>query len=219
MKDDVILVNEEYRQTAEKIVALILKEIQAATRRYIVAVAGESGSGKSVTAQTLGHVLEQQQIRCVILQLDDYYILPAQSNDQKRRDDPTWRGTVEVNLDLLDTHLQAIHEGVTQLTKPLSIYKENRFDEETIELTNIYVVIVEGTYTMLLKHADKKIFIERTYLDTREARMRRARDSKELETFTESVLAIEHEVVASHQGYADIRVTRHYDVVEKAEGA
>jgi hypothetical protein len=72
-------------------------------------------------------------------------------------------------------------------------------------------VIVEGTYTTALKNVSKRVFIDRTYIDTREARSLRACEDQD--DFLEMILTIEHEIISSHRPRADIIVTREYDVI------
>ena len=45
MKGDVIVIEEHHRDAARKIVPEILKKIRSKATRYVITVAGESGSG------------------------------------------------------------------------------------------------------------------------------------------------------------------------------
>ena len=72
------------------------------------------------------------------------------------------------------------------------------FDEdcviaERIKVAGAGVIIVEGTYTTLLRNAQSRVFIDRDYHHTREARL-------------EQVLRIEHEAISRHKSAADIIV-------------
>jgi uridine kinase len=210
MEGDVILVEEHHRRAAARIVEAILDEIQAREGRYTITVAGESGSGKSETAQALADRLEDEGIRCAILQQDDYFVLPPRSNDARRREEIEWVGTQEVKLDLLDQHLHAALLGEDDLVKPLVIYAEDTVTEETLTLVGVKVVIAEGTYTTLLEHVDKRVFINRNRLETMEARKKRGRE--EMDPFIEKVLEIEHAIISRHRERAHVVITRDYDV-------
>jgi uridine kinase len=210
MKGDIILVGEEHRNAAERIIERLLPEIKASSRRFTMTVAGESGSGKSETGQALAHVLSEAEVPAVVLQQDDYYVLPPQFNDAARRANSDWIGTTEVRLDLLDQHLQAAQDGADAITKPLVVYADNRIEEETISLDGVRVVIAEGVYTSLCHHADRRVFIARNRLETMEHRMKRSRE--EFDPFIEEVLTIEHEIISQHRPRADVIITRDYDV-------
>jgi len=173
-------------------------------------VAGESGSGKSETGQALADALGERGVRAVVLQQDDYYVLPPRFNDAARRANFAWVGTTEVRIDLLDAHLAAAQNGEDTIVKPLVIYADNRIDEENLSLAGAQVVIAEGVYTSLCEHVDCRVFIDRNRLETMEHRMRRGRE--EFDPFIEEVLTKEHEIISKHRSRADVIITREYDV-------
>jgi uridine kinase len=74
------------------------------------------------------------------------------------------------------------------------------------------VLIAEGTYTSLLKYVDLRVFIDRDYHKTLEARKRRARDT--FEPFIEDVLRREHEIISQHRELADVVIPEAYDRVQ-----
>ena len=210
MKGDIILVGEEHKNAAEQIIARLHSEITQSDRRYTMTVAGESGSGKSETGQALADALGERGIKAIVLQQDDYYVLPPKFNAAARRANFAWVGTTEVRLDLLDGHLQQAREGAAELTKPLVDYDANQVGEETVSLEGAKVVIAEGVYTSLCDHVDRRVFIARNRLETMEHRMKRGRE--EFDPFIEDVLKKEHEIISQHRPRADVIITRDYDV-------
>lgn len=210
MKGDIILVEEHHRSAAASIVARLLPEIVSHPNRYLLSVAGESGSGKSETAQAIAEALASEGVTAVVLQQDDYFHHPPKTNDRTRRAGIEWVGPGEVRLDLLDSHMAAAGNGVPSLTKPLVIYAEDRIDTEEVSLEGADVVIAEGTYTSLLDHVDRRIFIDRNRLDTLEHRMRRGREG--FDPFIERVLEIEHAIISEHKSRADVVISKDYDV-------
>jgi len=210
MQGDIILVGEEHKRAADLIIDRILATITSTPRRYTITVAGESGSGKSETGQALADALGERGVRAVVLQQDDYYVLPPRFNDAARRANFAWVGTTEVRIDLLDAHLAAAQNGEDTIVKPLVIYADNRIDEENLSLAGAQVVIAEGVYTSLCEHVDCRVFIDRNRLETMEHRMRRGRE--EFDPFIEEVLTKEHEIISQHRSRADVIITREYDV-------
>ncbi|MBG0786498.1 MAG: hypothetical protein H0S79_15480 [Anaerolineaceae bacterium] len=214
MKGDVILVEEYHLEAARKIVQNILPEIVDQKRRYTISIAGESGSGKSETAKAVQIILEEQGIKAQILGQDDYFVLPPQSNDSKRRDDPQWLGPhVEVRMDLLEKNIIDVLNGENKLTKPLIDYKKNKILEEGVDFEGVKVLIVEGTYTSLLRNIDKRIFIARNYQDTLKHRSKRNRGEEVGDPFVEGLLETEHKIIAGHKQLANIIITKDYDVI------
>jgi uridine kinase len=210
MKGDIILVDEEHKKAAQQIISRLIAEIQELDRRYTMTVAGESGSGKSEMGQALADELGARGVKAVVLQQDDYYVLPPQFNDAARRANFSWVGTTEVRLDLLDDHLRLAQEGAAEITKPLVIYADNRIVEETVSLEGTKVVIAEGVYTSLCENVDRRVFIARNRLETMEHRMKRGRE--DFDPFIEEVLKTEHEIISQHRARADVIITRDYDV-------
>jgi len=212
MKGDKIVVEDYHRTAAARMVPSLVDQIRQKPTRHVIVVAGESGSGKSETAQALAEALRKHGLQSVILGLDDYFVLPPRSNDARRRQDPHWLGPhVEVRLDALEANLREAISGNAKISKPT--YDANSIEEETISLEGIRVVIVEGTYTSLLKHVDTRIFIERTRQDTLEHRQKRNRGTEAGDPFIEQVLATEHMIIAGHRHLADFLITKDYEVV------
>jgi uridine kinase len=213
MKGDIILVEEHHRKAASVIAPAIFEKVRTKPARYIISVAGESGSGKSETAKAIADELAKLGVRSVILGQDDYFVLPPRSNDARRRNDQEWLGPhVEVNLDLMEGNLRAAIEGAQALIKPLVDYDNDRVGEERISLEGVAVVIAEGTYTSLLRHVDTRVFIARSRRDTLEHRIKRNRGGEARDPFVEQVLTREHMIIAGHRHLADFIVTKEYDV-------
>lgn len=210
MRGDIILVGEEHREAAGIIIDHLIDSIRAMPRRFTITVAGESGSGKSEMGQALADELETRGVHAVVLQQDDYYVLPPKFNDAARRANFAWVGTTEVKIDLLDAHLQAAQEGASEIIKPLVIYDDNTIVEETLSYGGADVVIAEGVYTSLCEHVDCRVFIARNRLETMDHRMKRGRE--EFDPFIENVLVEEHEIISQHRAKADVIITRDYDV-------
>lgn len=217
MKGDILVLQEWHRRAAGDIVPQIIEAIRRKSTRYTIAIAGESGSGKSATGRALADELEKYGIRSVVLGQDDYFVLPPMSNDMERRSDSQWLGPhVEVRLDLMEQNLVSAIQGKTEITKPLVDYDSNTIQEETVRLDGIRVLIAEGTYTSLLKHIDSRIFIARNWLDTLEDRQKRNRGKEVGDPLTEQVLSTEHKIIAGHRQLADFVITKDYEVVAVA---
>jgi uridine kinase len=210
MRGDIIIVEDHHRSAAAHIVEHIRPAVEAKDGRYAITVAGESGSGKSETAQAIADALGEHGIASAIYQQDDYFVYPPRTNDATRRADIGWVGPNEVKLDLLDEHLSAARRGAEEVVKPLVIYEDDRIDTETLDLRGTKVVIAEGTYTSLLENVDTRVFIARNRLETMEHRQKRGRE--EFDPFIEDVLTIENGIISSHRERADIVITRDYDV-------
>ncbi len=215
MKGDKVSIHEDVRITAKYLVQRIRKQIAEKPVRYVLSIAGESGSGKSALGYAIAEELDSKGIKAIVLGQDDYFVFPPKTNDLKRREDPDWLGPhVEVHLRLMDQNLKDAINGHNELTKPLVYYHENKIEEETISLDGVKVIIVEGTYTSLLKNVDMRVFIDKDWCDTLEHRQLRNRGSEFGDPFIENVLSIEHKIIAGHRHLADIIITKDNKVLQ-----
>lgn len=215
MLGDKLIIKEEHIKAAKELLKLLLPKIKAAEkndRAFIITIAGESGAGKSETAVALSQQLVETGIKSHILQQDDYFFYPPKTNDMMRRKDINHVGTSEVNLDLLDQNLRDIQERKEKIEKPLVAYEQDEAVREILNLRGIPVIIVEGTYTTLLKNAHQRVFIDRIYLETKSERLERGRE--EQDEYLEKVLEIEHGIISEHKAKADIIVTHDFDVIQ-----
>jgi uridine kinase len=215
MRGDILVIQEYHKRAASEIIPQIIERVRRINARYIITVAGESGSGKSETSEAIAKEFEKYRIKSVILGQDDYFILPPKSNNAKRREDPDWLGPhVEIKLDLLDQNLKDAIQDKNEIKKPLVDYDANTIEEEAICLQGVKVVIAEGTYTSLLKNVDTRIFISSNWLDTLEHRKKRNRGNEAGDPFIEQILATEHKIIAGHRQLADFVITKEYDVIK-----
>ena len=212
MIGDKLIIKDKHRQAAEQIAERILPDLGSSGRIYTISIAGESGSGKSETAQAVADALIRRGFTTLVLQQDDYFVYPPKTNDRTRRQDIGWVGMQEVLLDLLDEHLQQARSGAEAIVKPLIVYEEDRIIEETVSLQGIVAVVAEGTYTTVLENIDTRVFIDLTYLETLQSRLERARETQD--DFLGRVLEIEHRIISAQKSRADYLVDKQYQVVD-----
>ena len=179
-------------------------------KRMAITIAGESGSGKSTLAIALKKVCDEQDMLAFIFHMDDYFYLPPTSNHIQRLEDINHVGPQEVNMQLLQSHIDQFLEGEEFLEKPLVHYKENEIRTELVDLNQVGLIIIEGTYTTLLDNINCKIFMSRDYRETLENRINRNRDP--ISPFIEDVLEIEHQIIRKHRDLAHILVDNDYKV-------
>ena len=210
MIGDVLIIKDYHRKAAGGVFDIAWKEISESAEPWVLTVAGESGSGKSEVAAVLAEKLSEKGLKTFIFQQDDYFIYPPKSNAQKRVEDIAHVGVGEVRLDVLDANLADFIVGREEITKPLVIFEEDRVTEEKVSLAGYRVAIAEGTYTTLLENVRTHVFIDRTYHETKKARLERARE--EQDGFLEKILKIEHDIISKHKAKAHIIIDNNYGV-------
>jgi len=209
MKGDILIIDDNHRKAAGQVVELILESIEKQPGKFVITVAGESGAGKSEVAASIAEKLEEFNIKSFIFGQDDYFVLPPKTNENKRKQDISWVGMQEVNLDLLDQNLLDALNPNKPLIKPLVDFNADQIGEETVNVSTFDVLIAEGTYTTSLKNADCRVFIDRNKMDTIESRKKRAREAQD--EFLDNVLTIEHEIISKHKLIADIVISKTFE--------
>lgn len=199
MKGDKLLIEPHHTARAKECCDLLDERIGD---RFSIAIAGESGSGKSELAFEVTRLLTDRGHNAGVLGQDDYFVFPPKTNHEMRRVNIDQVGTYEVKLDFLDSNLRSFKRNESPIYKPLVIYDEDRITYEEMDVSDLEILIAEGTYTSLLTFIDFRIFIDRDYHQTLENRKRRARDT--FESFLEDVLEREHAIISVHKELADV---------------
>ena len=206
----------EHRDLALALIAAMAANDTLAQRasRIVIAVAGESGSGKSVTAVCLAHELTASGHVTEVLHQDDYFIRPPAANHAHRVADLTSVGPQEVDFDRLRAHVAAYRRGEHGVAAPRVNYGTDHFDTEPRDFRSVQILVVEGTYVLAGVDSDIRIFLAATSDDTRERRRARNRDIEA--PVVDQVLAIEHRIIAAQREVADIVVDRDFRIVRRA---
>ncbi|MBO9690429.1 zeta toxin family protein [Chryseobacterium sp.] len=212
MIGDIIELEDKHLATAKEITEILKKHFSLGKEKKIaIGIAGESGSGKSVTAFAIQKVLEQDHLKSLVVQMDDYFKLPPRTNHENRLQSLDNVGIHEVDLNTLSRNIRDFKNGVPEIEKPLVHYGKNSAGHEIVETSEYNIIIVEGTYVFEIESFDFKIFIDRNYKDTYRNRMNRNRD--EQSDFIEKVLEIEHQIIRNFKNDADLIVGKNYELV------
>lgn len=211
MIGDKLIIEKHHTERAAEICEVLADRIKPG-ERFTVTVAGESGAGKSELAYEIHRLLNERGIRADVLQQDDYFVFPPKTNHEMRRRNLEQVGLYEVKLDYLDSNLRSFKQGEGSIYKPLVVYEQDQITREEMAVADLTVLIAEGTYTSLLEFADLRVFIDRDYQQTLEARKRRARDK--WEPFIQDVLEREHQIISQHKALADVVVPGDFGSIE-----
>lgn len=209
IKENIILKDEYFKLSSEIVNRLEHKSLLSEDK-IVIGICGESGSGKSTTAKCLQIELEKLDIHSIILHQDSYYKLPPKENHEKRKSDLAWVGTNEVQMDLLQSHIQQFKTNKTNIIVPIVDYENNIFFEDKAVIKNKSVLIIEGVYSFFLQNFDYKIFMERTYKDTMTKREKRSREV--YDPFVEQVLEIEHSIIQPLKKMTNLIIKKDYSI-------
>ncbi|MEA3440388.1 MAG: adenylyl-sulfate kinase [Chloroflexota bacterium] len=211
MIGDKLIIKPHHTDRAMDIVNRIGAEISPG---FTITVAGESGAGKSEVAYEIARQLIERGIKSDILQQDDYFVFPPKTNHEMRRRNIEQVGLYEVKLDFMDSNLRSFKRAESPIFKPLVNFDEDIITTEELDTSELTVLLAEGTYTTLLTFVDFRVFIDRDYTETLEARKERGRDK--FEPFVEDVLEREHRIISLHKEQADAVISSDFNSVHWA---
>jgi uridine kinase len=208
MLGDVLLIGEKHERAGSQIVARI-DEIESG--KVVVAIGGESGSGKSELSHVVARALKGRGRLAKILHIDNYYTVRPQDREAWRKEHGLESiGLGEIDWDLLDEHLGAFRSGDRAVLPCIDLLTD-QIDELHTDFASIEVAIVDGLYPLQVE-ADLRIFIDLTYHDTKKAQVLRGKEPQN--EHRRRVLEREHEVVQSLRPLADFLVTSDFDLIE-----
>lgn len=211
MIGDQLNIASEYYATSLALYQQFIKKFPAPTK-LVVAIAGESGSGKSVTAKCFERVLSNHDILTKTVHMDDYFHLPPHTNHMNRIASFDNVGFKEVAIEKLSDLVCQFKSNIQSIEKPLVNYIENNITTEIMHFKDVEVLIVEGTYSFLTENVDLKIFMERDFNQTRSSRIARNRGDEANDPFVEKVLEKEHQLIAPFIHQADLLICSDFSV-------
>ena len=211
MLGDVLLIAEKHQRAGAQIVARI-NEVES--DKVVVAIGGESGSGKSELAHVVARTLKDQGRLTKILHIDNYYTVRPQDREAWRKEHGIESiGLGEIDWDLLDQHLDDFRHSRSAVLPCIDLLTD-QIDELHTNFAEISVVVVDGLYPLHVE-ADMRVLIDLTYHDTKKAQLLRGKEPQN--EYRLMVLKREHEVVQGLRSLADYLVTPEFNLVGAGE--
>lgn len=209
MLGDVLLIRDIHVRAAEGIMSYVS---QIEKEKVVIAISGESGSGKSELSHVLAKKLKESGSVAKIVHADNYYkVLPADRTAWRIKHGMDSIGLGEYDWDLLDEHVKAFLSDEHAVLPCIDLLTD-QVDQLNTDFGGIRYLIVDGLYAIKVE-ADLRVFIDLTYQETKMSQLVRGKEP--VNEFRMSVLAREHLAVRSLRPLADLIVQKDYEV-EKA---
>ncbi|MDD3818684.1 MAG: uridine kinase, partial [Actinomycetota bacterium] len=78
MHGDILLIKDTHIKAAGNIAEMVFDNITCnEIEKFVVAISGESGCGKSEVAHMISYFLKEKGILAKLLHMDNYYIVPS----------------------------------------------------------------------------------------------------------------------------------------------
>lgn len=209
MLEDVLLIADKHREAAAVIVDEILKNKKD---KFIVAISGESGSGKSELTHVAAKEMRKHNIFAKPIHIDNFYnTLPLKRTE--------WRisngiekvvGLSEYKWDEIDRVVDDFKNGRKSSMPCVDLVTE-QVDTLTTDFQNVDMLIIDGLYAINTEHVDLAVYIELTYKETKKAQKDRGKEPQN--EYRMRVLEQEHKAALSIKHKADLFVNMDYKVV------
>jgi uridine kinase len=212
MLGDILLIQDKHKSAGEQILNEILKQNK---KKFIVAISGESGSGKTELAHVIAKGMRKHGIFAKPMHIDNFY----NTHPLKRRQ---WRSeqgienVVGYNEYLWDDINRVIddfkNDRVSEM--PCVDLVTEQIDKLITDFSEVDMLIVDGLYAIKTEGVDMRVFIDLTYLETKEKHTKDARGKEVMDEVRWATLAQEHKMVQSLKPKADYLVDKDYKLVK-----
>jgi uridine kinase len=211
MLGDVLLITEKHEKAAEQIVSRLAS---VKSDKMVIAIGGESGSGKSEVAHVVSRKLKGTGQLAKILHIDNYYkVPPVERTEWRKKHGIESIGLSEYDWDLIHQSIAEFRESKKAVLPCIDLLTD-QVDSLLTSFEGIRFLIVEGLYA-LKADADLRVFIDLTYHETKRAQILRGKEPQN--EYRLQVLEKEHTVVQALRPLADLVVTRDFEVIEAEE--
>lgn len=217
MLGDVLLINDMHKDAAQSIFERVVKAREDLDERYryVIGISGESGSGKSELAHSLGKLLKDNHIRVKVIHTDNYYKIQPLLREEWRRN----KGFDKIGLDEYDwikirKTIRDFKEEQECMIPCIDLIPE-QVDKLITDFSKIDLLIIDGLYAIKTQDVDLRVFIDLTFHETKINQIIRMKEA--LSDFRLAILEKEHDAVITLKPMADLVVDKSYQVVTMEE--
>lgn len=206
MLGDVLLIEEKHRLAGEQLIEMI---IEKRTPKMMIAISGESGSGKTELAHVVAKGLRKHGIFAKPLHIDNYYRIHPHVRTEWRLEHGIENvvGPGEYDWDTLNRNIREFKEGLPS-TGPCVDLVTEQIDQLTTDYKEIDMLIIDGLYAIKTDDVDIRVFIELTFHETKKAQLLRGKEPQN--EYRMRVLEQEHKEVQKLKPSADLLIGMDY---------
>jgi uridine kinase len=209
MLGDVLLIEDKHRKAGE---AIIQKILERKKDKFMIAISGESGSGKSELAHVIAKGLRKHGIMAKPIHIDNYYrIHPLERTEwRKKHGIENVVGYGEYDWDTIYQNIDDFKNN-RKSTMPCVDLVTEQIDRLTTDFNGIDMLVIDGLYAIKTDGADLRVFLELTYHETKKAQVVRGKEPQN--EYRMAVLEQEHRMVQALKPKADILISKEYEVL------
>jgi uridine kinase len=209
MLGDVLLIEDKHRNAGEVIIQKILERKKD---KFMIAISGESGSGKSELAHVIAKGLRKHGIMAKPIHIDNYYrIHPLERTEwRKKHGIENVVGYEEYDWDTIYRNIDDFKNN-RKSTMPCVDLVTEQIDQLTTDFNGIDMLVIDGLYAINTDGTDLRVFLELTYHETKKAQVVRGKEPQN--EYRMAVLEQEHRMVQALKPKADILISKEYEVL------
>jgi uridine kinase len=209
MLGDVLLIEDKHRLAGE---AIIQKILERKKDKFMIAISGESGSGKSELAHVIAKGLRKHGIMAKPIHIDNYYrIHPLERTEWRKKNGiENVVGYGEYDWDTIYQNIDDFKNN-RKSTMPCVDLVTEQIDQLTTDFNGIDMLVIDGLYAIKTEGADLRVFLELTYHETKKAQVVRGKEPQN--EYRMAVLEQEHRMVQALKHKADILISKEYEVL------
>jgi uridine kinase len=209
MLGDVLLIEDKHRKAGE---AIIQKILERKKDKYIIAISGESGSGKSELAHVIAKGLRKYGIMAKPIHIDNYYRIHPLERTEWRKKNGIEKvvGYGEYDWDTIYKNIEDFKNN-RKSTMPCVDLVTEQIDQLTTDFNGINMLVIDGLYAIKTEGTDLRVFLELTYHETKKAQVVRGKEPQN--EYRMAVLEQEHKMVQALKPRADILISKEYEVL------
>lgn len=208
MLGDVLLIADKHREAGQIILEMIVKNRKP---KMMIAISGESGSGKTELAHVIAKGLRQYGIMAKPLHIDNYYRIHPHVRTEWRKEHGIENvvGPGEYDWDTINRNISEFKEGKTSISPCVDLVTE-QIDQLITDYKDIDMLIIDGLYAIKVENLDLGVFIELTYHETKKAQVVRGKEPQN--EYRMQVLEKEHQEVQVLKPMAQVLIDKEYKV-------
>jgi uridine kinase len=218
MLGDILLIGDHHTSAAE----LIAKRVIAAKAKlpkgykFIVAISGEAGTGKSEISYCLAKRLRQEHIRVKVLHTDNYFnVPPLLLTEWRRAKGIESVGINEYDWQLINRNIEDFKQDRESMMPCIDIIPA-QVDKLITDFKKIDLLIINGLYALKADGPDLRIFINLNYTET--APYEKEYKVLSRDDFRLQVLEKEHQNVLALKSLADLLIDKNFRVIDAKTG-
>lgn len=204
-----MLIEDKHRIAGEAIIQKILEQKK---EKFMIAISGESGSGKSELAHVIAKGLRKHGIMAKPVHIDNYYrIHPLERTEWRKKNGiENVVGYGEYDWDTIYRNIEDFKNDRKSEMPCVDLVTE-QVDRLTTDFKGIDMLVIDGLYAIKTEGVDLRIFLELTYHETKKAQVVRGKEPQN--EYRMAVLEQEHRMVQALKPTADILISKAYEVL------